>query len=55
MAIYSLTGNRVARRSFCLDGSDRLEIGSLVEHLAPGLYVIEIAVDGKVCTLKAVK
>lgn len=55
MAIYSLTGNRVARRSFCLDGSDRLEIGSLVEHLAPGLYVIEIAVDGKVCTLKAVR
>lgn len=55
MTVYSMTGNRVARKSFCLEGSESLEIGGLVEHLAPGLYLIEVAVDGKVCTLKAVK
>lgn len=55
VTVYSLAGSRVARKSFCLEGSDGLGIGGLVEHLAPGLYLIEVAVGGKVCTLKAVK
>ena len=55
VTVYSLAGSWVARKTFCLEGSDGLGIGGLAEHLAPGLYLIEVAVDGKVCTLKAVK
>lgn len=55
MTVYSMTGSRVAQRAFCVESSNSLEIGDLVDRLAPGLYMIEIAIDGKVCALKAVK
>lgn len=55
VTVYSMSGNQVAREAFHVDGSTCLEIGNLVDRLAPGLYMIEIAVENKVCTLKAVK
>lgn len=53
--VYSMSGDRVASKTIHIEGSNSMEIGDLVDRLAPGLYLIEVAVDGKVCTLKAVK
>lgn len=55
MTVYALTGSRVVTKVFRAEGTNSLEIGDLVDRLAPGLYMIEIAVDGKVCALKVVK
>lgn len=55
VTVYSMTGHCAAGKSFRLEGASELEIYDLVEPLAPGVYLIELAAEGKKCTIKAVK
>ena len=55
VTVFSLTGRSVAQKVFGQECSDILEIGSMVDRLAPGVYLIEVAVNGKVYSLKAVR
>lgn len=54
--VYSLTGRAVATATYrCEAGGNDVRIGSLVDGLAPGVYLIEIIAGEQTCTLKAVK
>ena len=55
LMVYSLTGRSVVQKAYVLDDSGKIEIGELVEHLIPGVYLIEVASQGHSCTLKAVR
>lgn len=55
VTVFTLTGRSVAQKVFGQECSDILEIGSMVDRLAPGVYLIEVAVNGKVYSLKAVR
>lgn len=55
VSIYDMTGRCDAVMVYHLDASRVLAIGSLVEHLSPGVYLIEVENKLGKCTLKAVK
>lgn len=55
VTVYSLTGREVVNKLFHLDKALGLEIGTLAERLASGVYLIEVAGPNKIFTLKAVK
>ena len=55
VTVCSLTGRCLGKRAFNLEHSRNLEIGDLVEGLASGFYLVEIAVSDKICTIKAIK
>ena len=55
VAVYSMTGREASRGIFDLGKSTSLEIGSLTEHLAPGVYLIEVKSSQESFTLKAVR
>lgn len=55
VTLYSLAGRQVAQQVFSLGKSTSLEIGSLVERLTPGVYLIEVTSDAGSFTLKAVR
>lgn len=54
--LYSLTGRETAAlTSRCEPGRNEVKIGSLVEGLASGVYLIEIIAGERTCSLKAVR
>lgn len=55
VTVCSLTGSIVAQKEFGAVRSNSIEIGGLVGSLAPGVYLIEIACNGRIYSLKAVK
>ena len=55
MAVYSMTGHCVARKSFGSGNTKVFEIGSMVGCLASGLYLIEVVGKDRYYTLKAVR
>ena len=55
VAVYSMTGREASRGFFDLGKSTSLEIGSLTEHLVPGVYLIEVKSSQESFTLKAVR
>ena len=54
VAIFSMTGCHIVERTYRMD-VPCIEIQELVDGLAPGVYLIKLAAEGKVCVLKAVK
>ena len=55
VVVYSLTGCRASQKTFGWVQSRQLDLGDLVERLTPGVYLIEVEVNGKFHVLKAVK
>ena len=57
VTFYSMTGQFIVHKVFdsCVTGRNLLSIGDLVKGLASGVYLIEVANEQQVCTLKAVK
>ena len=55
VSVYSMTGRKVGSKVFNLDRACVLEIGSLADRLASGVYLIEVAVPDRAFTLKAVR
>lgn len=53
--VYSITGRQVAQKVDNLGKTTAIGIGNLVEQLAPGVYLIEVATPTESFTLKAVK
>ena len=54
--VYTLTGRATGTATYrCEAGSNNVRIGSLVEGLAPGVYLIEIIAGERICSLKAVR
>jgi hypothetical protein len=54
--VYSSVGRESVVKTFDGEaGANTIEIGDLVGEIVPGIYLIEIITNDKVCTLKAVK
>ncbi|MBQ3710489.1 MAG: right-handed parallel beta-helix repeat-containing protein [Bacteroidales bacterium] len=55
VSFYDLTGRCGASQTFDGEETRNLAIGSMVERLTSGVYLVEVRNDKEVCTLKAVK
>lgn len=55
MSVYDMTGRCDVNKTFHVDGIKSMSIGSLVEGLKAGVYLIEVNSNLGSCTLKAVK
>ena len=55
VTVYFLTGREVISKLFSLEKSGSMEIGSMAERLAPGVYLIEVSGKEEHFTLKAVR
>ena len=55
VSVFSMAGRCVASKVLHLEGTRSLELGGLVDRLAPGVYLIEVVDKNGVYTLKAVR
>lgn len=55
VTVYSLTGRKVVSQVYAIEKTDSLVIGSMVERLASGVYLIEVTDKEGSFALKAVK